>query len=267
MKAPEPAGDRRTVPDTPRHRYKRPFDLTLVTLALVLLGPLWLLLVPGIALAIRLEDGGPVLYRQRRLGAGGRVFTILKFRTMVPDAEAGTGPVWAREGDPRSTRLGRVLRRLHLDELPQIVNVLRGEMSLVGPRPERPELAARIERELPEFRERLRVRPGIAGLAQTMSDGSASPRHKLGYDNAYISRMSPWLDMALCARCVARILLPVRRTSRPRGPVARSAPTATPPRSGGVTASPAPETVAVPRRRRLRTTATDPCDTTPGILR
>ena len=201
-----------TAPDRPRDRYKRQFDLTLVTLALVLLGPLWLLLVPGIALAILLEDGGTVLYRQRRLGAGGRVFTILKFRTMVPDAEAATGPVWARRRDPRITRVGRVLRRLHLDELPQIVNVLRGEMSLVGPRPERPELAARIERELPEFRERLRVRPGIAGLAQTMSDGSASPRHKLGYDNAYISRMSPWLDIALCARCVALVLLPARCT-------------------------------------------------------
>ena len=226
--APEPAGDLRTAPDRPRDRYKRPFDLTLVTLALILLGPLWLLLVAGIALAIRLEDGAPVLYRQRRLGAGGRVFTILKFRTMLPDAEAATGPVWARKRDPRSTRVGRMLRRYHLDELPQIVNVLRGEMSLVGPRPERPKLAARIERELPEFRERLRVRPGIAGLAQTMSDGSASPRHKLGYDNAYISRMSPWLDIALCARCVMLVLLPARRTLRLRGAVARTARTATP---------------------------------------
>ena len=209
-----PAGDPSAAADAPRDRYKRPLDLTLVTLTLILLGPLWLLLVPGIALAIRLEDGGAVLYRQRRLGAGGSVFTILKFRTMVPDAETGTGPVWSRAGDLRRTRVGRVLRRFHLDELPQIVNILRGEMSLVGPRPERPELAAQIERELPEFRERLRVRPGIAGLAQTMRDGSATPRHKLGYDNAYIARMSPWLDIALCARCVALALLPVRRQPR-----------------------------------------------------
>lgn len=202
----------------PRVRYKRPFDLALLAVALVLLAPLWLLLVFAVALAIRLEDGGPLIYRQRRLGVGGRAFTMFKFRTMVPDAEAATGPVWARRRDPRCTRTGRVLRRFHIDELPQAVNVLRGEMSLVGPRPERPELAAWIERELPEFRQRLRVRPGIAGLAQAMSDGTASPRRKLRYDNAYIARMSPWLDAALCARCLALALFPAARMLRPRAP-------------------------------------------------
>lgn len=200
----ESAGGPRTVADPPRARYKRPFDLTVIALALVLLAPLWLVLVPGIVLAIRLDDGGPPLYRQRRLGRGGEVFTIVKFRTLVPDAEAGTGPVYSTAGDPRTTRVGRVLRRLHLDELPQVVNILRGEMSLVGPRPERPELAALIERTLPEFRERLRVRPGVAGLAQTMGD--VPPRRKLHYDNLYIARMSPWFDIGLCARCVARAL-------------------------------------------------------------
>ncbi|MYG25625.1 MAG: sugar transferase, partial [Boseongicola sp. SB0677_bin_26] len=145
--------------------YKRPFDLVLLGLALVLLAPLWAVFVPVVALAVRLEDGGPVLYRQARLGRGGAMFEILKFRTMAVAAEAETGPVWTERGDARITRVGHVLRRFHLDELPQAVNVLRGEMSLVGPRPERPELAARIAREVPGFHARLRVRPGVAGLA------------------------------------------------------------------------------------------------------
>ena len=211
----EPDGGPRTVADPPRARYKRPFDLSVIALAVVLLAPLWLVLVPAIVLAIRLDDGGPTLYRQRRLGRGGEVFTIVKFRTLVPDAEAGTGPVYSAAHDPRTTRVGRVLRRLHLDELPQVVNVLRGEMSLVGPRPERPELAARIERTLPEFRERLRVRPGIAGLAQAMCRDtlrcSDTPRCKLHYDNLYIARMSPWLDIGLGTRCVARALSRIGR--------------------------------------------------------
>ena len=149
-----------------RERYKRPFDLAVLALAGVGLLPLWLVLGAAIALALRLESRGPVLYRQLRLGRGGRVFAMLKFRTMAEGAEAGTGPVWPSERDGRTTAVGRVLRRFHLDELPQVVHVLRGEMSLVGPRPERPELAERIERAVPGFGERLRVRPGIAGLAQ-----------------------------------------------------------------------------------------------------
>ena len=207
----DPTPDRGAGTGVPRDRYKRGFDLAVVALALVALAPLWVLLALGIALAIRLDDAGPLLYRQRRLGRAGRVFTIVKFRTLVPDAEAGTGPVWSREGDPRVTRVGRVLRRLHLDELPQVVNVVRGEMSLVGPRPERPELAARIERTLPEFRDRLRVRPGIAGLAQATRDGSRTPERKLHYDRLYIARMSPWLDIRLCVRCLARALSPGER--------------------------------------------------------
>ena len=134
------------------------------------------------------------------------MFDILKFRTMAVGAEDATGPVWTERGDPRITRVGRVLRRFHLDELPQAVNILRGEMSLVGPRPERPALAARIERELPGFSARLRVRPGLAGLAQANGAGWRDPARKLHYDNRYIAAMSPWLDLALCARCLARAL-------------------------------------------------------------
>ena len=195
----------------PRERYKRPFDLVLVALAGLGLLPLWPVMAIGIALAIRLESPGPVLYRQARLGRQGRVFTMLKFRTMVEGAEARTGPVWAAWRDARTTAVGRVLRRFHLDELPQVVHVLRGEMSLVGPRPERPELAARIERRLPAFRERLRVRPGIAGLAQAEGPYRTRPRDKLRDDNRYIETMSAGLDLKLLALCVWRTLRPARR--------------------------------------------------------
>ena len=139
---------------------------------------------------------------------------MLKFRTMIEGAEERTGPVWAAWRDARSTAVGRVLRRYHLDELPQLVNVLRGEMSLVGPRPERPALAARIDRTVPGFESRLRVRPGIAGLAQWRGGYPVRAQHKLRYDNLYIARMSPWLDLRLCAACVCRTL-------RPHGPDAR----------------------------------------------
>lgn len=192
--------------------WKRPFDLALLGLALVLLAPVWAVLVPAIVLAVRLEDGGPALYRQRRLGRCGAVFGILKFRTMAVWAEADTGPMWAAHGDARVTRVGRVLRRFHLDELPQAVNVLRGEMSLVGPRPERPELAAKIEGIAPGFAARLRVRPGVAGLAQAEGASWREPTLKLHYDNLYIATMSPWLDLKLCARCLA---LTLRQAGRP----------------------------------------------------
>ena len=215
---PAPAGEERNTANR-RGRYKRPFDLCLVMATLLPLLPVWVVLCVAIPLAIRLESRGPPLYRQTRLGRGGRAFTVIKFRTMIDGAEAHTGPVWAAWRDARTTRVGRVLRRLHLDELPQLVNVLRGEMSLVGPRPERPELAARFEREIPDFRVRLRVRPGIMGLAQARSAYNLHPRHKLHYDMLYMSRMSPWLDLKLCVLCVRKVLrkavLQGRRTAAP----------------------------------------------------
>ena len=187
-----------------RGRYKRAFDLGVVAAAGIALAPLWAALFAVTALAIRLDSPGPVLYRQVRLGRGGRPFRLVKFRTMAEGAEARTGPVWAQEPDPRTTRVGRVLRRWHIDELPQVVNVLRGEMSLVGPRPERPALAARIEREVPGFSRRLRVRPGIMGLAQALGPYHWHPRRKLRCDERYIATMSPWLDVRLVLLCMAR---------------------------------------------------------------
>ena len=202
-----------------RQGYKRAFDLTAIALVFGPALPLWLVLGAGIALAIRLEDGGPVLYRQARLGRGGRVFSMLKFRSMVVDAERRTGPVWARCADARSTAVGRVLRRFHLDELPQLVNVLRGEMSLVGPRPERPELATRIERRCPGFARRLSVRPGLAGLAQARRPYGLAARHKLRYDLLYIGAMGPGLDLGLLGACAWRALWgppPEKRPSPPQ---------------------------------------------------
>ena len=189
-----------------RERYKRAFDLGLIAAAALVLLPLWPVLWLAVALAIRLDSPGPVLYRQRRLGRGGREFTLVKFRTMVDGAETLTGPVRSAVRDPRATRVGRVLRRLHVDELAQLANVLRGEMSLVGPRPERRALAALIEREVPGFAQRLRVRPGIMGLAQALGPYHLDPRRKLLYDNLYIAAMSPWLDLKLCLLCVRRVL-------------------------------------------------------------
>lgn len=201
-----------------RERYKRAFDLGVVAAAALVLLPLWPVLWLAVALAIRLDSPGPVLYRQRRLGRGGREFSVVKFRTMVDGAEDLTGPVRAAARDPRATPVGRVLRRLHVDELPQVVNVLRGEMSLVGPRPERRALAELIEREVPGFAERLRVRPGIMGLAQARGPYHLDPRKKLYYDNLYIARMSPWLDVKLCLLCLRRALGSAVRRRTPAAP-------------------------------------------------
>ena len=195
----------------PKAYYKRPFDLALISAAFLTLLPLWLLLAIVIPVAIRLEDGGRVFYAQQRVGRGGRIFTMLKFRSMVEDAEQRTGPVLASPADHRTTKVGRAMRRLHLDEIPQVVNIIRGDMSVVGPRPERPELIAQIEQEIPNFRRRLRVRPGIAGLAQACADYHADPQQKLRYDNLYIDTMNPLLDIKLLLLCARRVLMPRRQ--------------------------------------------------------
>ncbi len=191
--------------------YKRPFDLALVTVAGLLLLPVWLVLGGSVALAIWIGDRGPVFYRQRRVGRDGEIFELVKFRTMVADAETATGPIWASPKDPRTTKVGKLLRRLHLDELPQCINIFKGEMSLVGPRPERPELIAEICAEVPQFVQRLRVRPGIAGLAQAHGGYHAHPRIKLRYDNLYIANMNPLLDLKLLILCAWRGLMPAVR--------------------------------------------------------
>ncbi len=201
----------------PRDGYKRPFDLACVAVIGVALAPVWLAVWILVPLAIRLEDGGRVLYVQRRVGRHGRAFDIIKFRTMVEDAERLTGPVLASAEDSRTTRVGRVLRRFHLDELPQVLNILKGDMSLVGPRPERPELIEKIKLDVPGFASRFDVRPGVAGLAQARGSYHSHPRDKLRYDRLYIQTMTPLLDLKLIALCSWKALrrLLRRRVRRP----------------------------------------------------
>jgi sugar transferase (PEP-CTERM system associated) len=149
------------------------------------------------ALAVKLSSPGPVFYRQRRVGMNGRVFTLCKFRSMYADAEARTGAVWAKVGDPRITPLGLWLRKLRLDELPQLWNVVKGEMAIVGPRPERPEFVDLLGRQIPYYRQRLAVKPGITGWAQInhkYGDTQLDAMIKLEYDLYYIKNVAPALD-------------------------------------------------------------------------
>jgi lipopolysaccharide/colanic/teichoic acid biosynthesis glycosyltransferase len=147
---------------------------------------------------VKLTSRGPAFYSQTRVGLNGRPFMIYKIRSMYHNCERLTGPRWAARGDRRVTPVGRVLRRLHLDELPQLWNVVRGEMCLVGPRPERPEFLPQLEQALPRYRDRLAVPPGLTGLAQVLLPADSdlsSVRRKLAYDLYYVQRLGPWLDL------------------------------------------------------------------------
>ena len=172
-------------------------------------------LIPLIILAIKFSSRGPVLYRQKRVGRNGVVFTCYKFRTMRPDAEADTGPTWANDDDPRVTRVGHFLRRTRLDEIPQLWNVLRGDMGFVGPRPERPEFVEWLSREIPYYHLRHIIRPGITGWAQVNYQYGASveeSKEKLKYDLSYIKNISLMLDLMIVFETVKTVLL--KRGSR-----------------------------------------------------
>ncbi len=178
-------------------RYKRFYDLLMVAVFSVLFLPIWVpawIIVPLLILVI---DGRPIFYTQDRLGKDGRVFRIFKFRTMPRDMDKATGPTLPAPRDSRATRLGQILRVTSLDEAPQVVNILRGEMSIVGPRPEHPELAEFIKKTVPDYDLRLRTRPGIAGLDHVR--GNFNYRKRLRYDNFYIERMSPRFDLVIMA--------------------------------------------------------------------
>jgi sugar transferase (PEP-CTERM system associated) len=186
---------------------KRVSDLVLAALALVLAVPVMAL----VALAVRLTSKGPVLYHQSRVGRHGRVFTVHKFRSMDHDAEADTGAVWSKgEADPRITAVGHVLRRTRLDELPQLWNILKGDMSFVGPRPERPEFVSQLAREIPYYGQRHVVRPGLTGWAQVRYTYGASVEDalmKLQYDLFYIKNLSLALDVFILFSTMKTVLL------------------------------------------------------------
>jgi len=180
---------------------KRAMDLLLGTAALVLFAPL----MATLAAAIRLAGRGPVLYRQTRMGLRGRRFEMLKFRSMRPDAELLTGPVWAERDDRRCTRLGRLMRRWSLDELPQLFNVLAGDMSLVGPRPERRVFVEKFRGQILDYTQRHQVHAGMTGWAQVQGwRGDTSLRHRVRCDLYYISHWSLWLDLKILALTVWR---------------------------------------------------------------
>ncbi|HYR51668.1 MAG TPA: sugar transferase [Candidatus Dormibacteraeota bacterium] len=185
---------------------KRFLDVSFALIVLTIGFPAFCL----IALAIALESRGPVLFCQERVGFCGRTFRMYKFRSMVSDAERDTGPVWSSHSDPRVTRVGSILRRTHLDELPQLFNVLRGEMSVVGPRPERPALVERLSRLVPGYDDRWAVLPGITGLAQVRhvyDQSTKTVRQKLRYDRCYIRRQGSFsLDLKIMAATVALML-------------------------------------------------------------
>jgi lipopolysaccharide/colanic/teichoic acid biosynthesis glycosyltransferase len=214
----------------PRERSEtisRALNVTVAGLSLLLLTPLLVL----IAIAIRMTSRGPVIYAQTRVGLdrrwretlalrerrhedlGGQVFTIFKFRTMRVDAERFSGAVWAQENDPRVTPLGRMMRKFRLDELPQLWNILRGDMNIVGPRPERPSIVARLREDIPEYRFRHRVRPGLTGLAQINQHYDScleDVRAKVRWDLKYITTQDAWLDIRVMLQTIPAVLLKFR---------------------------------------------------------
>jgi exopolysaccharide biosynthesis polyprenyl glycosylphosphotransferase len=183
---------------------KRAIDLAAAVILSIVLSPLLLVL----AIAIRLSSPGPVLFRQQRVGLNGAPFTLVKFRTMIRDAEAETGPVFAQPGDARRTATGSFMRRFSLDELPQLYNILRGEMSLVGPRPERPFFVERFSGEVPRYLDRHQVRPGVTGWAQVNDlRGASSIAERTIYDIYYVENWSLALDLKILVLTLVRIFV------------------------------------------------------------
>ena len=181
---------------------KRLLDLAAGSLLTLLSLPI----LAACAVAVRATSPGPVLYRQTRVGRGQRPFTLLKLRTMQVDAEADSGEVLAQPGDPRLTSIGAFLRRYRLDEIPQLLNVLQGTMSLVGPRPERPGFVQRYLQEVPGYAERFSLAPGLTGLAQVNGDYHSTPQNKLRYELAYMANWTLWLDLSILMRTVKIVL-------------------------------------------------------------
>jgi lipopolysaccharide/colanic/teichoic acid biosynthesis glycosyltransferase len=185
--------------------FKRLFDMAVSVIALIVLSPVMLIT----ALAVKLTDGGPVFYKQKRLTKNGKEFHVLKFRSMRQDAEKdGVARLSTGDVDPRITPVGHVIRKLRIDELPQLFNILAGSMSIVGPRPERPEIAAQYEKELPEFNLRLQAKAGLTGYAQVYGKYNTTPYNKLQMDLMYIAHPSFFEDLRIIFATIKILFLP-----------------------------------------------------------
>ncbi|HEX8730136.1 MAG TPA: sugar transferase [Ktedonobacterales bacterium] len=185
--------------------WKRVMDIILAVIGLTI----FVVLSPLLALIIVLDSRGPMFYTQTRLGLGGKPFRIVKLRSMVVDAEHGVGPQWAQDNDTRITRVGKFLRRSRIDEVPQLINVLRGEMSIIGPRPERPEFVETLARDIPYYRARLAVKPGLTGWAQVRyryGNTQEDALRKLQYDLYYIRHQSPLLDLLITMKTISTMV-------------------------------------------------------------
>lgn len=183
------------------HEFKRVLDIVTAAIGLVVAFPV----IGFTALIIKIVSPGPIFFKQERVGWEGEVFDIYKIRTMRVDAEKYTGPVWAKEDDPRLIKFGKIIRKLHIDELPQLYNVLKGDMSIVGPRPERPVFVEKLSEEIIDYKKRVNVRPGITGLAQVRhkyDETIADVRKKVKYDLLYIREMCFMVDLRILARTV-----------------------------------------------------------------
>lgn len=196
------------LPDNPFYRMygitKRFVDIIGAIIGLCFLAAL----IPIIAITNMIVSEGPIFFKQTRVGRQGKLFEVIKFRSMVPNAEKGSGAVWASEDDKRITPIGRLLRLTHLDEIPQVINVIKGEMSFIGPRPERPEFVEQLSRSIPFYRVRLAVRPGITGWAQIHQDYGDSyvrAKDKLEYDLYYLKRAGPRIDTVILLRTVTKV--------------------------------------------------------------
>jgi exopolysaccharide biosynthesis polyprenyl glycosylphosphotransferase len=182
-------------------KFKRYSDLLLATLGFLISLPVLIFT----AILIKLTSKGPVLYKQNRVGKNGDIFEIYKLRTMVIDAEKQTGAVWAKKNDPRITPVGRILRKAHIDEIPQLFNVLKGEMSIVGPRPERPEMVRDFKHLILDYEKRLQVEPGITGLAQVWhkyDETIEDVKKKIKYDLLYVKKRCLWVDLRVMFQTV-----------------------------------------------------------------
>ncbi len=183
------------------HEFKRCFDIIASALGLVAAAPF----IALTAVVIKVVSPGPILFKQARVGAGGQIFDIYKLRTMKVDAEKETGPVWAKENDPRLIKFGKAIRKAHLDELPQLYNVLKGNMSIVGPRPERPVFVEKLSCEIKDYRKRYNVKPGITGLAQVWhkyDETIQDVKKKIKYDLLYIRKMCLLVDLRILFRTI-----------------------------------------------------------------